>query len=436
MEVKKMKRSIFLFWCILVIYIIFGSSIVFGETKISLWEQAPQMTSFYEKAARDYQEIHPDVEIEVLCVNVRDFEQKLSVTIPINTAADIVGANNSFMSRFIEAGCIDPNPPDIDAMFREEGHYSQWTINHALYNDITYGIPIRRSTPRLFWNKKMFAEEGLFGPPTNWEEVNSYAQKLARYDADGNLTRSGISHRLSGAGSGVAEKWWFWLYSAGGNIIEEYPDGKYRDGYDNEAGREALKFHIDHLYKYHVDDHKVKHDTEAFALELTAMFIREAWVIPYMLEYSPHVEYDTAQIPGYKRYGIIEQDINLYVTKSSKNKEIAWDFIKFLSKPEYQIYILETMGYAPVREDLDYSTVFEKFPQYKSFVEKPENFGLYGAPILPYFDEIETRLAERLVDAYMDKTLLDNPEGIAKVIHEAAEETNNILKENDAYHEE
>jgi len=41
-----------------------------------------------------------------------------------------------------------------------------------------------------------------------------------------------------------------------------------------------------------------------------------------------------------------------------------------------------------------------------------------------------------LVDAFLDQGLVDNPEGIAQVIHEAAEETNNILKENDLYHEE
>ena len=35
--------------------------------------------------------------------------------------------------------------------------------------------------------------------------------------------------------------------------------------------------------------------------------------------------------------------------------------------------------------------------------------------------------------AYQDKSLLDNPAGITKAIHEAAEETNGILKENKLY---
>jgi len=50
-------------------------------------------------------------------------------------------------------------------------------------------------------------------------------------------------------------------------------------------------------------------------------------------------------------------------------------------------------------------------------------------------DEIYTKLAERLMAAYTRKDLLDNPEGIAKVIAEAAEETDNILKEAGLYGE-
>jgi len=46
---------------------------------------------------------------------------------------------------------------------------------------------------------------------------------------------------------------------------------------------------------------------------------------------------------------------------------------------------------------------------------------------------VAPKLAERLVKAYQDKSLLDNPTGVAKVIHEAAEETNEILKENKLY---
>jgi ABC-type glycerol-3-phosphate transport system substrate-binding protein len=105
-------------------------------------------------------------------------------------------------------------------------------------------------------------------------------------------------------------------------------------------------------------------------------------------------------------------------------------------QPEYQIYLFETVGWLPARDDIDYSPVYEKIPQYRSFLEVPEDFEFYSSEPIACLDEIMTKLAERLVDAFLDQSLVDNPEGIAQVIHEAAEETNNILKGNDLYHEE
>jgi len=430
------KGSIFLFWCVLILCVILGSSIVLAKTELSLWGGYPEMVPFYEKVAKDYQESHPDVEVGILALDLTVFEQKLSATIPTDTVADIVVASNYAMRKFIEAGFIPSNSPDIDAMLKG-GSYSQFIINNLTYGDHTFGIPLFRGREVMFWNKKMFAEIGLTSAPKNWDEVIDYSKKLTQYNEQGDITRSGISLRLSGSGSGVTEKWWFWLYPAGGTIVEKYPDGKYRAGYDNEAGREALKLYIDLVYKHHVDDIKLKHDSEAFALGLTAMFTRESWVVGYMKQYAPQVEYDTAPLPSDKRAGNYEGlDANIHVTRPCKNPEVASDFIKFMLQPEYQKYLLETSGWLPAQDDIDYSAIYEKNPQYRAFVELPQNVEFYGYAPIACGDEIFTRLGERLVNAYLDQSLVDNPEGIAKVIHEAAEETNNILKENELFHEE
>src|SRR5207245_4298523 len=112
-----------------------------------------------------------------------------------------------------------------------------------------------------------------------WDEYLHYRQKLTKRDAASKLTRGGINLRRFGGGSGVAEKWWFWLYPAGGTILEPGPEGKYRAGYNNQAGRDALKLYTDLVHKYGCDDPTLKRDAEAFALEQAAMFTRESWVI-------------------------------------------------------------------------------------------------------------------------------------------------------------
>ena len=59
---------------------------------------------------------------------------------------------------------------------------------------LTYGIPWQRSTIILYWNKEAFKEVGLDPEvaPKTWDELEDYATKLVKKDANGNVVRYGI----------------------------------------------------------------------------------------------------------------------------------------------------------------------------------------------------------------------------------------------------
>ncbi|NMB13374.1 MAG: extracellular solute-binding protein [Firmicutes bacterium] len=428
------KRSLLLLVTCLVLVIGVSSicpAMAAKKVKLTLWGGYPEMAPFYKQVIADYQKENPNVEISFLTHPLREHEQKLSAAIPSNTAADMIETTSYTMRKFVEAGLLNPNPDNIDA-FLKSGAFDDFFINDLTIGGATYGLPLFQGRQVIFWNKAMFREAGLPGAPTTWEEVIEYAQKVAKYDENGELVRAGISLRKSGGGSGVAEKWWFWLYPAGGSIVEEVAPGKWRNGYNNEAGQDALKLYIDLLHKYKVDSHRVKADSDGFALQTHAMFTRESWVVGHMQQYAPDVEYDTAPLPVHKRAGTICNLVNMYVTKSCKNPDVAWDFLQFMFKPEYQKLLLSEVGWFPCL-NADYEEIFQRVPQYRAFMELPAGFELYGIPPLACFDEIQTKLAERLVQAFMDETLVDNPDGIAKVLADAAKETDDILRENGVY---
>jgi hypothetical protein len=58
---------------------------------------------------------------------------------------------------------------------------------------------------------------------------------------------------------------------------------------------------------------------------------------------------------------------------------------------------------------------------------------LYAEPAIPVWDELETKLADRLVAAYADKSLLDNPAGTAKAIKDMAAQSDDLLKKAGVY---
>jgi len=416
-----MLRS-FLLWALGI-----ATSAYAGDVTISLWDGYPEYKPVWEKAARDYEEAHPGIKVRLEFFPLREFERKLCVALPAGAGPDVFRSGLPYMLRFIEAGLISRPPERVVEFVRKA--YPEWMVECVTHKGRIYAVPIGGGIKMLFWNKRMFREAGLERPPTTWDELIEYARKLTKYDEKGNVIRSGISLRLSGGGSGIAEKWWIFLLQAGGTILEETPSGKFHNGYDNQAGRDALKLYIDLLYKYKVDSFDIKHDAEAFALEQTAMFIREAWVIGYMKEHAPHVEYGTAPLPRFRRAANMGGTDAFWVAGYSENKDLAWDFILWLNRKEYLKEVIRKVGWVTIRKDMDLSDILEEIPQLRPAVEIPPDLYAPPYPRAKCVDEVYTRLAARLERAYRDKSLLDNPEGIARVIREAAEETDRILKE-------
>jgi multiple sugar transport system substrate-binding protein len=261
----------------------------------------------------------------------------------------------------------------------------------------------------------------------------TYAQKLTKRDAAGNPTRAGITLRLVGQGSGVAEKFWYVLYAMGGDPLIQTKSGKWHNNYDNDAGRAAMKFYIDAVHKHKVDDQKLPRDTSAFVSEQAAMHMRESDVIGTLKEKGPKVEYMTAPIPrGPKRWGSMTQPWSIYVSKG-KNQEAAWDFAQFLVSPPMALKLTREVGWLSLRQDVDWAPLLKETPQYKAFVVWDKARQIYAEPALPLWDEIESRMADRLVTAYADKSLLDNPAGIAKVMKDMAAQSDELLKKAGLY---
>jgi len=411
------------------------ASVAAEPVALNLWTGYPELEPFYKKAAEEYAKTHPGFKLDTLSSQLREVEQKLTAAIPTDTGPDLFDIGRNISLNFADAGLLPPNPPKVMTLIKSKA-YHPVVVEYNTWKGQVYGIPFQEgSKPALFYNTKMFTEAGLDPkkPPTTFDELMAAARKLAKKDAAGNLTRAGLSLRLSGQGSGVAEKWWYVLHAMGGDLVVQTKSGKWHNGYDNEGGRAALKFYIDAVHKYQVDDPKLPHDAAAFAGETAAMLMREAWVIGELKAKGPKVEYNTVAIPRAKRFGGMTQPWSLYVTKSTKQADAAWDFAMFLVSPPMAILHLQMTGWTSMRQDIDWAPVLKETPQFKPFLVWDKGRGLYAEPAIPVFDELETKLAERLVTAYADKSLLDKPDAIAKRIKEMAAQSDDLLKKAGLY---
>ena len=274
----------------------------------------------------------------------------------------------------------------------------------------------------------MFAEAGITAPPATMDELWADAAKLAKVDADGNVTRSGISLRLSGQGSGVAEKFWILLMQYGKSLISKTADGKYQVDYNGPEGAALLARYVDSL-KNKVDSPNIEHDAKAFETLATAMFARESWVIADIAANAPELvgHYGTIALPKADLGG----GEYMFVPAASPNAACAWDFIKYLTEQQQQLDIATLAGWLPARADLDLTQFLADNPGYEGFFKKPAGTTVdYYAPI-PEYDEIITKLATHLVDAYADfENLSGHPDKIQALLDTWAAETKDILKAN------
>lgn len=404
-----------------------------ADVTLAVWTGYPELVPWYQAAGEAYTKVK-GTKVTVFSTTLREHEQKLAAAMPTGTGPDLFDVGLILSVTFIEGGLIKPNPPNVQQQLTS-GAYVPTSHEQFTVDGKGYGLPLLFSTPAMFWNKTMFADAHIAGPPDTFPQLMDDAKKLTVIDGAGKMTRSGVSLRLSGQGSGIAEKFRYVLEPAGGSLIVPDGKGKYHQGYDNQAGRDALKFYVDAVQVEHVDDPKIQHDFDAFVAGNTAMLFREAWVIGEIQKKNPSLQYDVYPIPawtaGGKKKTLLQHD-GLYVSGKSKNYDTANDFMLFLTSKEWSAKLTELSGWVAARHDVDWAPLLAKIPQYKVFVDMPKEVEFYPEPLLSCWNEIESRLADQLPGAYADPGMKD-PAKLAAAIKKMAAQTDQILKDSDLY---
>lgn len=416
---------------LMLVLVLLMSSTAIGQTKITFWTAYPEMFDFVKSAGERYEALNPDIDIEVTLFAQRALDEKVAATIPVGAGPDLLDIHIVGGYPYHAAGFMEVVPEDLADWARE--NIPSGIIENNSKNGTLVALPFYIGVAATFYNKDHFSEAGLTAPPEDINDQILYAKKLVKYDNKGNITRAGLDLRLSGGASGTAEKFWTQAMTPYG-VSPIIPVGdKWKAGYDNEGGQKALKYYLDAIYTHKVESVDLKSDAEGFGLGLSSMFMRESWVMVYLRDYAPDINYGVFPMPkGPNRWGGGGPSQGLSVPKSSSHKEEAWAFAKWLLNEENSVRLFLESGWQPVRTNVDYSEVYKIFPEAKVFVdilEIPE-YEVNDYEMVPAINEIFTRLAEQLMIAFKRPDLLD-PTLLAQYIHERAAETNQILSEYD-----
>jgi multiple sugar transport system substrate-binding protein len=432
----KPSRSVWPILCAVVAVLAVGLGVptwaAAGQAEVTIWTAFPDMHEMVVKLAEKYMKENPNIKITATLFPQRAQEEKVAVALPAGQAADLIELDKFELYPYYKNGFLEPMPQDIDAWMKK--NWPEYAVKASTADDgKIFNFPWFNGVKMMFYNKDYFKEAGITKLPTTIEEMVAASKKLTKYDAKGNVTRSGLDYRIMGGGAGTMQKYWTQaMIPYGAKVLDKVGD-KWRAGYNNEAGKNALKMYIDAVHKDKVVAFDLKHDAEAFGLGVSAMFQREAWVVGYLDKEAPKLNYGVFPMPkGPGGWGTVGNTMGIGVPKSSKMKKEAFAFAKWMMEGPQAVFSYDYTGWQPFPTTIDYSALYKKKPALKEFIEYSNTPGhvVYDYENMPAISEVHNRMAERIMTAFKRADLKDNPQGIAKVVSDMAEETNRILADN------
>lgn len=153
----------------------------------------------FDRAAADYEALHPDVQVEQIAVPLRLYAtwfrtQLVGETVP--DIMEIVGNNEELMSRhFLPLGAAirEPNPyndGDLAGAAWRDTFLDRLSGGPSYYYNLleNYGIPLATSTVRMLYNRPLYRRlTGRDEPPKSYSEFLDVCALAARPVADGGL---------------------------------------------------------------------------------------------------------------------------------------------------------------------------------------------------------------------------------------------------------
>ncbi|MEX1253791.1 MAG: ABC transporter substrate-binding protein, partial [Dehalococcoidia bacterium] len=380
------------------------------RTVVEFWHSMSSLNQVaLQRIVDEFNESHSDYRVEPIYQGgYGDSLTKLINSLGSGDIPTLFQADDVSTQILIDSEEMTPVQQFIDDEDYDLSDYDPKALAYYTVNDTLYSMPFNPAGPILIYDREAFREAGLDPdrPPQTLDDVRAYSEQLVRRDAQGNVTRYGISLQIS--------PWLFeqMLAKSGGPYVD-HENGRagraVEAAFDSEAGLEIIRW-WDEMVESGLGYNAGREDRDAllkFAGGEATMVMGSSAVLAggaalLTLLGGNTDQYGTAPLPAPAGDGgIVLGGGSLWVVSraSEGEREGAWEFIKFASSAEQQAQWHVDTGYLPVRlsaYDLPVAVQRrEQFPQFTTAVEQlrvsPDTPAARGALLGP-FNEVRDRI--------------------------------------------
>ena len=372
----------------------------FGQERVlrfATWDSNEQL-ELQRKIALAFEEKNPGVKVQVEAYGT-DFSMKIAAA---------YGAGN---------------PPDVSFMWDYPSFYQslealdEYLLKDKSFdvNDLvpgllkqnqfqgkTYGLPSGFSTRVMFYNKDMFDAAGLAYPTENWtwEDLRNYAKKLRNKD------KKQYGYVINAATD--LYDFQAHLWSAGSSLISA--DGKKIQGYFNSPSSKAFftmfATMLDSEQALYLDLNEGQKTRELFISDRFAMIDHSIWFKASLEKAGKR--FGIVGLPRFQDFPVknIVNNSGIAMAKDSKNKALAWEFIKFYLSPE--AVMMRSKADLPVLKSVAAMSDYMDNPNIKPFYDALAQCDMTPAFLLaPRWQRAQDRLELGMQQVYIYRKNID-----------------------------
>lgn len=306
-----------------------GDTQASADTKqtLTVWGMGEEATRL-QGIAKDFTKEHPNITIKVTPVGWDVVHQKLVSGAAAGTLPDMAQMGSTMMGEFIELDALEP----VDTEVFDEDDFFPATWNGNVSDGKAYGVPWYADTRALYYRTDLAEKAGIDKAPATWKDLRNLA------GAYKNKGGSDWGMSLQPGSTGAWQGWLPFLYSAGGQLLDE--NGK--PDLDSPESVKALK-EFGHYFgaglakkNFVVGEDVLK----TFAADQAPMFQSGPWMVQNIADQQPQLEgkWKAVQMPADKAPVSWVGGASLVTFKDSEHKAAAEEFTKYLTTPKMQAH--------------------------------------------------------------------------------------------------
>lgn len=295
-----------------------------------------------------YRKSHPNVQINYVEKNIDTYEQDLLEAMAAGNGPDVFSINNVWLPKYQDK--IAPATSTVFSFKDYKDAFVDTSVKDFTINNQVYGVPLYVDSLALYYNKDLLGTSGIATPPKTWAELSADVQQIKRSDNRGYFTRSGAALGTSSNVNRAVDILYLMMLQQGtvpfdNNGNPAFANSIQKNGNSFNPGAQALGFYTSFAnptspnYNWNL---RSDYSTDAFANGRAAFLYSYAYTRQTLLQKNPNLNFDISPVP---QPNLNDPAVNFsnywgeVVSKQSKNQNVAWDFLKFLSsKPALDLY--------------------------------------------------------------------------------------------------